>query len=169
MAPTHTTFSRDGGTMSRVGSLNRVASLLCILQAACSTSGYRIRIESHGFARFDGRLMDTQEAKFEQHGFEIRGKRESLEAVPGEIASHFSKVLSASWHDRIDAMVLWKKWTSADQGVIIVIENLVRGQEPDVKREIDWLGDRCYESLLRAAGPSNVSIERRAASPPIAY
>ena len=127
---------------------------------ACAT-GYEVRLHATRIEQVDptlaAQLGDIARAK----GLVARMvEHRNINAPDFSLTSHYSKELSPKPHDAIRIDVIYSDERSASQSIHVFIENRVSGMEPPVKREIDALGDACYDLLARAVGRDKVSVEK---------
>ena len=143
--------------------------VLFIFVFGCAREGYIVRMETNQ-ARY-GDLKQI-ESKLSDQGYKVQWEERPVEnyRYPGEVYTLLHKLLQDKPFYWVDIYLLYVKEEKTDLALYprIDIGNIYRGLIiPEVKIEIDRLGDSVYQDLSDKAGKQKVKMDRRAVVPPV--
>lgn len=138
----------------------------------CDKTGYRVTIEIDEIRYSD--LLEV-ETLLTEKGFKTQWRERKVDVpkFPNEIYSFFEKKLNDKPYFFVAVLITFVKEGISDsigKHLSISIENWYKGKIiPEIKSEIDNLGDQIYQELVSKVGKENVRIERKEVSPPVIY
>ncbi|UJS17973.1 MAG: hypothetical protein L3J17_02655 [Candidatus Jettenia sp.] len=166
-----------------------ISLIFCI--AGCKTTGYTLRIKTEVLGYSE---IDQMEAILENNGYDMesRGgnrstnpneviiffeKKFSREKVvngidPKDLKKYFEKIYNEERYWWVDVNLSYVKDISGDivQHLRVDVYNqFIGGISPDLKAEINSIGDLLYQDLANKVGKEKVTIERREWGPPVIY
>ncbi|MDN3512683.1 MAG: hypothetical protein NG784_15445 [Candidatus Jettenia sp.] len=167
--------------MKHIGkTLILISLIFCI--AGCKTTGYKKIIETASISYSD--LLQIETILMDK-GFQIvayktekgdmaEWKEKNVEhpRYPNEVYTFLLKKLSDEAYWFVDVYVYYVKdiQNNTANHVQIDVGNIYKGLiVPEIKAEIDSIGDLLYQDLANKVGKEKVTIERREWGPPVIY
>lgn len=138
--------------------------------SACEKTGYVIELTTNHISYSDVQQFETV---LTAKDFKLGWRERTVETrYPGEVYTVFGKELSDKAYSFVEVYLYYVKDAANDRAnhLLIRIVNRHAGLIiPEVKAEIDRMGDLIYQELSGVVGKENVKIERKEVSPPQFY
>ena len=133
----------------------------CIFPVMWGNPGYMIDIEAKKINRENVKKLEQS----------VRDQNYNLFTESNNRCIQFSKVVTADKqikHPYVGILICYDENKEFGQitefGTLII--NEWEGQRPEIKQEINRMGDLLYDELVKFVGEENLTIERKATGPP---
>lgn len=145
--------------------------VLATFVSGCAKTGYMIIMETNQI-RYDD--LKRIEARLLDKGFKIGWEERTVQVnrYPGEIYTFLTKLLSDKRYYSVEVYLFYVKEPKNNLALYpkIDIANIYKGMViPEVKNEINYIGNLIYQELVDRVGKGNVKIERKEVKPPVIY
>jgi hypothetical protein len=142
---------------------------LFVFVSGCAREGYFVTLNTNQIGYGD---LKQIESKLLDEGYKVEWEERAVKnyRYPGEVYTLLHKLLKDKPFYWVDIYLLYVRESKDNLAFYprIDIGNIYQGLIiPDVKIEIDRLGDSIYREIADKVGEEKVKIERRAVVPPV--
>lgn len=146
-----------------------IVLLILFMAAGCKTTGYQVKVDVKSPISHD--TVSKAESSVVGSGYWMKEREKVVYGVnnPNRVSTLFEKKRSKKDHDDILVMFIYTKDTQTNtvQDFSALIYNHFLGDVvPDIKSEIDDLGNVLYKEFSSTFGTAMVTIDRKQWGPP---